>query len=68
MGKSRADRIKIVEAQRNTIRVHVEKYKGFKDNGDYTSSATTTIENSQNIILKNNEGIDSSWEDSWQPD
>lgn len=68
MSKSRADRIAIINAQRSTISEHVDKYNKFKSDGDYTSSATKTIKNSQRIIGDNNDGIDPSWEDTWQPD
>lgn len=71
MTTNRQEILNKIEAQRNTIRVHIDKYEKFKENGDYTSSATTTIQNCQNTIksLKNKASfnIDDSYEDSWTP-
>ena len=66
MSDSRKDLISKIDAQRSTIRLHVEKYKKFKKNGDYTSTAETTIKNAQSVIrsLKaKDRSIDGNWED-----
>ena len=70
MADSRQDLINKIDSQRSTIQVHVDKYEKFKANGDYTSSATKTIANSQALIqefLLKDKSIDSSWEDTWSP-
>ena len=67
MSDSRADLIAKIESQRATVRLHVQKYKQFKKNGDYTSTAETTISNAQSVIrsLKSRDrSIDSNWEDN----
>ena len=66
MSDSRRDLMEKIDAQRATIRLHVEKYKKFKKIGDYTSTAETTIKNAQSVIrsLKAKErSINGSWED-----
>jgi hypothetical protein len=68
---SRSDIIVKIEAQRKTIREHIAKYNKFKAEGSPTSTATTTISNSQAIIRKligKASGIPPSYEDSWVPD
>lgn len=67
MSDSRKELIDKINAQRKTIREHIEKYKKFKKDGDYTSSAEKTIDNCQSTIqsLKSKDNsIDSSWEDN----
>jgi hypothetical protein len=70
MADSRADLIRKIDSQRAVIREHIAKYKKFKANGDYTSSATSTISNCQSIIRDlraKDRSIDTSDEDTWQP-
>jgi hypothetical protein len=68
---SRKDIITKIESQRKTIREHIVKYNKFKAEGSYTSTAETTIKNSQatikNLITKAS-GIPASSEDSWTPE
>lgn len=67
---SRSDLIVKIEAQRKTIREHIVKYNKFKKEGSPTSTAETTIINSQNIIknlIKKANGIPVGPEDSWAP-
>jgi hypothetical protein len=64
---SRKDIITKIESQRATIREHIVKYDKFKKEGSYTSTAETTIKNSQAIIknlINKTSGIPSSPEDS----
>ena len=71
MSDSRKDLITKIEAQRATVRLHVQKYNKFKENGDYTSSAEVTIDNAQKIIkslLAKDKSIDSQWEDTCKYD
>jgi hypothetical protein len=67
MSDSRRDLIDKINAQRVTIRDHIVKFKKFKKNGEYTSSAEKTIDNCQATIrsLKSKDrSIDDSWEDN----
>ncbi len=66
MSQSRRELMDKIDSQRATVREHVEKYNRFKANGDYTSSAESTISRAQSTIrdLKSKDSsIPSSWED-----
>ena len=67
MADSRKDLMVKISAQRATIREHVDKYKKFKKNGDHTSTAETTIKNSQ-AIIKNLKAKDKSIDYNWEDD
>lgn len=72
MSASRSEIIADINAQRRTIREHIEKYEKFKSNGDHTSSAESTIQDAQRMIAdymgkKNANGIDSDPVDHWRP-
>lgn len=71
MSDSRRELIDKIDAQRKTIRTHIDKYVKFKANGDFTTTAETTIGNSQSNIkslISKDKSIKASWEDSWEPD
>lgn len=71
MADSRGDLITKIEAQRETIREHIDKYNRFKRNGNPTSTAVTTIENSQALIRQyrsKDRSIGPNDVDSWEPD
>ena len=70
MGKKRSEVIPKIEAQRASIREHIDKYERYPNERD-KQFALDTIPRCQERIasLKYscNVSIDSSWEDNWTP-